>query len=75
MGSDKHSYHIIRSDGTEADIKGDDVHIGDSGVLSITNHMGDLIAAFAPHAWSFVEPEKRDDSEDDVDRPDRISNR
>ena len=71
MGTDKHSYHLTLADGTEKDVKGDDVHIDQSGVLTISNHMGDLIFGASPHAWSFVEPEKRDDSEDDIDRPDR----
>lgn len=57
---DKHSFHVVLADGTERDIKGDDLSV-DAGCLLVRNHEGHAAVIYAPGTWKAAELERRDD--------------
>jgi hypothetical protein len=54
------NYHVVLADGTETNIKASTMSIYAEGVLAFLN--GDqVIRAYAPGAWTYVEVERMDD--------------
>jgi hypothetical protein len=60
MYPDLNSYHVVLSNGSERDVKADQLSI-ENGVLTFSRSDGELVVAYAEGSWVAVELERRDD--------------
>jgi hypothetical protein len=54
------SYHVILADGSERDIRAEEIAVADSGSLLFLNG-SEVIIAYGPGSWKMVEVERKDD--------------
>lgn len=60
--ADLRDYHVVLSDGTERNVRAKSVEAENEGTLVFMNG-SELVLAYAPTTWRYVELELKDDSE------------